>query len=915
MRRLLVGGCALLVLAAVAAGVAVSSRLGPERLREEIVRRLSAVLGPVRIDAVRPHFGWGIGIEIEGLRTVGESEAPELAADRVWITLSPRSLLRGEPRARRIDVRGLRVRAEQRADGVWEPPALARIIERLPVQPDAALPVPLPSAASDLRAIAKALPALSVEDGELRLARHRADRVTHLALRDLYFELTHDPLGGAARVGAKGRLLAAESDRGRFEVEATIERKGPYLDIALTDADLGALAPWLAFGGSHVDAAGRVSGTASWKPEADGGLLVLDLLGFDVRLAGRLHADDSDVSTAFPNARLHAKVAIDARVVRVSDFEWSAEPAVLTGSASLERPFGDSARLALELRGGPIPVTALRDLVLAGAPKTGPLRERATALRAGTLESIKLRANPTPIAGWRALAGAPLDAWPDGLEIEARVAGVELHLDGADPLRDIGARVRVRNERIEIEAARAMIGDRPLPELWLSLSGLRAVAAVLARGTLPPAVPPLPGRIALSDWVDSHRRLGSPPRWRRIDVDADWVEHPALLRPIEEFTAQLTPANPGVHIDNAKGYWGGVPFHGKVSFRGGERGRVDADLTLSLPRREGRRRSRGEVWARTKFHADLEKLGDFQAEGLNGVVQAIGDRVELRHGAAKLRPRGDLSGIVDLDLSRADAVPYHARIELVNGSLSELMNDLKMDGGAANGTTDIDTELKGVLVAGHNLLADTTGPAMLRLRNGEILKRMNVLFSIAQASDTLNPFRSRETIPYERIDAPLQLADGFASTEALALEGPALRLVGTGRVNVVENPHLVEAVIGIFYFRALDRVIGVFPLLNRLLLGPDDNLVSTYFAVSGPWADTRASIIPSKSIASGPGSFVLEGLPSFVRGGISTLERIFTASGSGAAHEAANAPAPPLASPPPAPAPLAPPSSPPGDLP
>jgi hypothetical protein len=899
------------VLAAVVAGVAVSSRLGPERLRAEIVRRLSAELGPVQIDAVRPHFGWGIGIEIEGLRTAGASEAPELAADRVWITLSARSLLRGEPLARRIDVRGLRVDAVQRADGVWEPPALARLLERWPAQPDAALPVPLPSAAVDLRALAKALPALSVEDAELRLTRHRANRATHLALRDLYLELTHDPLGGAARVGAKGRLLVEESDRGRFEVEATIERKGPYVEVALTDADLGALAPWLAFGELQLEAAGRVSGTASWKPETDGGSLVLDLLGFDVRLAGRLRAGDGDVSAAFPNARLHAKVSVDPRVVRLGDFEWSAEPTKLAGSASLERPFGDGARLAFEVRGGPIAVTALRDLLLAGVPKTGPLYERATALRAGTFESIALRASPTPIAAWRALADAPLDAWPDGLEIETRVAGVTLQLVGSEPLREFGARVRMRRERIEIEAARANIGDRPLPELWLTLSGLRAVAAALAQGEFPPAVPPLPGRIALSDWVDSHRRAGAPPRWRRIDVDAEWLEHPVLLRPIEEFTAQLTPANPGVHVEDAKGFWAGVPFHGRVSFRGGGRGRIDADLTLSLPRREGRLRPQTGVWGRAKFHADLEKLGDFQAEGLDGVVQAIGDRVELRHGAAKLRPRGDLSGIVDLDLSRTDAVPYHARIELVNGSLSELMNDLKMDGGAANGTADIDTELQGLLVAKRNLLSDTTGSAVLRLRKGEILKRMNVLFLIAQASDTLNPFRSRETIPYERIDAPLRLANGIASTDALTLEGPALRLVGTGSVNVVESPHLVEAVIGIFYFRALDRVIGIFPLLNRMLLGPDDNLVSTYFAVSGPWADTRASIIPSKSIASGPGSFVLEGLPSFVRGGISTLERIFTTSGPGAEPKAETAPAIPLAPP----APLSPPSPQSGDLP
>jgi len=99
------------------------------------------------------------------------------------------------------------------------------------------------------------------------------------------------------------------------------------------------------------------------------------------------------------------------------------------------------------------------------------------------------------------------------------------------------------------------------------------------------------------------------------------------------------------------------------------------------------------------------------------------------------------------------------------------------------------------------------------------------------------------------------------------------------------------------------------------LLGADDNLVSTYFAISGPWGDPRARIIPSKSIASGPGSFVLEGFPAFVRGGLSTLERIFTAAGSGAKPDTAKAPVFPLAPAPPEPDEVTPPSPPPGDLP
>ena len=156
------------------------------------------------------------------------------------------------------------------------------------------------------------------------------------------------------------------------------------------------------------------------------------------------------------------------------------------------------------------------------APKTSALRERAAALRAGTLESLAVHANATPIAGWRALADAPLDDWPDGLEIDTRVAGVELKLGGAEPLRELGAHVRVRNERVEIEAARAKIGRTPAARAVAhALGSARGRPRCSTGGTLPPAVPPLPGlQRARSDWVDSHRRAGAPPRWRRIDVDA-----------------------------------------------------------------------------------------------------------------------------------------------------------------------------------------------------------------------------------------------------------------------------------------------------------------------------------------------------------------------------------------------------------
>jgi len=151
---------------------------------------------------------------------------------------------------------------------------------------------------------------------------------------------------------------------------------------------------------------------------------------------------------------------------------------------------------------------------------------------------------------------------------------------------------------------------------------------------------------------------------------------------------------------------------------------------------------------------------------------------------------------------------------------------------------------------------------------------MNLLLAIAAASDTFNPFRSRDVLPYDEIDGALALERGFVRAESVSLVGPAARLVGSGRVNVVDPPYLVEAVVGVYFFKTLDTVISKVPLVNRLLLGKDDNLVAAWFALTGPWLDPQARVLPQTLLTSGPMGIVTEGVPGFVRSGIETLARV-----------------------------------------
>ncbi len=54
-------------------------------------------------------------------------------------------------------------------------------------------------------------------------------------------------------------------------------------------------------------------------------------------------------------------------------------------------------------------------------------------------------------------------------------------------------------------------------------------------------------------------------------------------------------------------------------------------------------------------------------------------------------------------------------------------------------------------------------------------------------------------------------------------------------------------------------------------LAINENLLAAHFELEGSWDDPQASLIPLRSLATGPGSLVFETLPSLVQRGIKAL--------------------------------------------
>ena len=75
----------------------------------------------------------------------------------------------------------------------------------------------------------------------------------------------------------------------------------------------------------------------------------------------------------------------------------------------------------------------------------------------------------------------------------------------------------------------------------------------------------------------------------------------------------------------------------------------------------------------------------------------------------------------------------------------------------------------------------------------------------------------------------------------------------------------------LYLFRPVDFVLDKIPLVNVLLLGPNNNLIAAHFNLSGPWDEPSARIVPYKSITSGPGHMVFEAMPALVRRGFRAI--------------------------------------------
>jgi hypothetical protein len=815
---------------------------GPEALRQRLEVGLSEALGTqVGLGAVALAMDRdGLELTTSALRAFPtEAGGHALVADRVEIQLDPWAALAGNLRVRGLELLGpsLRLRRAGRSFEIDAPTRLTKAA---------------PTSAPWYQALAAAVPRVTIAEGRIAVV-DGAGPGRELSVEGLSGSLLRRWLRGGIALHAEGALAAGGEAAGRIGIEGDAGERSSW-NVELDDLSLAALAPLAGLGDRALGLRGRVTGALELEGAGARPTRIR------VRLAAkrlRLRPELAGARRPLSLANLRVDAHAEGRSAR-----WSGAGQLGVGALLLpfEGRLGEDGVEQLALRG--VDLAALPPLAAALAE---PDRSRAQAvldrLEGGRLEQLEL----TREAGKG-------DGAPPHLRASWQIADASVEVGSASRLAGLSLAGSYDGDVLELRDIRTQLDGDPLPLLELRLAGLANIRGTSELRCVEPApASALPGRIPLVKWIEGERAPGAPPSWRRLRLDVAWLEHPALLCTVERLRGELVPdpESRGVKATLERAVWAGAPVSGSAAYSALPEEHASLRLEIGPPFEPSQPELRQSGWARGRFEFETTSLGRWKTRDATGGFLAGGSRLLLDEVTLRLDPGPELHGSIDLDLGQTERAPFEVRAEVREGRLE----DVYAAGGWADQATGSlvgTARVRGAVRPGHAVLGDAQGSVSLHARSGVIRQPFRLFLAVGMASETLNPFRERGTIRYDAMDAELHLADGSYVFDILQVDGPALRAAAHGRIGTT-GPHDAEMVMGLFFFRTLDDVIGRLPILNRIFLGKDENLIGAYVALTGPWEQMQARVIPTKTLLRGPVSFVFEGLPSFVR---DSLERV-----------------------------------------
>ena len=877
-RAILIVGIGLAVfLVAALVGFVVAARIAPERLQAEAERMLSdlteaqVTLGTVHL-AFAEELPW-MQLQAHDAR-IDWPNGGSLTAGRLDGDLNPISLA-----VARLQVRNLAL-----TDVHWVMPDWWREDEReAPADPGEPRPIGTAAVIDWFDRQGSALherPCLGpdIEFTRFDISQTRGDAVEPL-LRGGQGSMHCLALGTGAEADLRGTLvLAAQEAPVHLEIRATDS------EVALIlSSDEAPIEGWARALDFETELQGRLGGILRWRmPEGGPQHLEANLRGTGIRgPVGR--PGNPAAALELDRPRLRASLTGTQHQLKVRFAELADSGVAVRGDAAFVLPVQHDAAIRARVEATDLSLENIHHLV---AQLSDPMRETTEEIlarvEAGTVDRVEIALQSTA-RGFDSITGRGPLTRPGDLRTTLEFRDGVIRAGESDRMREVAGRIHFDGQRLEISDASASFGERRLEKLDAALVGLDHLEDPdQIRCRRPAHVAALPGLDSFSDWRSSRREGDTTPTWRKLRLELEHTAHPILLCAVSDVVAEIVPDANGLDFHIERGAWAGLPIGAEATYRETPAGEVvvlAATVGEPLPPPvvgHDADRTPGE-WGRGRFELEANRLGRFRIRGAEGDLSVVGTEVTLTDTVLRLDPGGAIEGHAEIELGEEGDPVYSAGLEFADVSLEDLWTAADLEAGLLSGHLHGALVAEGPLVPNENPLANATGAVAFHAREGDIHRRVPFLLAIVLASKRFQPFKNRDRIAYQAIDLSGTLEGGVLNVGNLTLTSSDVRAAASGTLDLDSDAEL-DMALGVFFFPTLDGVIQKIPILNRIFLGRNDNLVGAYFAVDGPISGPKARIVARDSLTQGGAAGMVLAVPAFVLGGFQEIRSMVTPS-------------------------------------
>jgi uncharacterized protein YhdP len=146
------------------------------------------------------------------------------------------------------------------------------------------------------------------------------------------------------------------------------------------------------------------------------------------------------------------------------------------------------------------------------------------------------------------------------------------------------------------------------------------------------------------------------------------------------------------------------------------------------------------------------------------------------------------------------------------------------------------------------------GSLLFISRNGRIYRwtLLSRLFSMLNVIGLFKgnfPDFTQEGFQYNQFVMTGELRDGYLYLNEFVIDGPALKIVGEGRIDISRGE--ADIVLLLAPLKTVDTVMRHIPVVGRIVTGKSGTFISVPFSVTGPLDNPKVTLLPPEAVGNG----------------------------------------------------------------